>query len=93
MPPPPSAQWALGGGGILVVAPVPEADALEFGPLSEAVDKALAQAAASGVTGAAITPAVLGALAEATDGESVPTNLALAENNAAVAAQIAVALA
>jgi pseudouridine-5'-phosphate glycosidase len=32
-------------------------------------------------------------MAEATDGDSIPTNLALAENNASVAAGIAVALA
>ncbi|MEZ5343134.1 MAG: pseudouridine-5'-phosphate glycosidase [Acidimicrobiales bacterium] len=38
-------------------------------------------------------PVVLGALADATDGRSIPTNLALAENNARVGAQIAVALA
>lgn len=86
------AHWALGGGGILVVAPVPEADAIELEPLSTAVDQALADAEASGAKGAAVTPAILGALADATDGDSIPTNLALAENNARVAAQIAVAL-
>jgi len=36
---------------------------------------------------------VLAAIAAATDGDSVPANLALAENNARVAAEIAVALA
>ncbi len=86
------AHWSLGGGGILVAAPVPEADALDFDELSAAVDTSLDAAAATGVTGAAVTPAVLGALADATDGSSIPTNLALAENNAAVAAEIAVAL-
>ena len=39
------------------------------------------------------TPAVLAAIADATDGDSVPANLALAENNARVAAEIAVAIA
>ena len=43
--------------------------------------------------GAAITPFVLGRIAEATDGRSIPANLALAENNARVAAQVAVAIA
>lgn len=43
--------------------------------------------------GAAVTPFVLGRIAEATEGRSVPANLALAEHNAAVAATIAVELA
>ncbi len=86
------AHWAMGGGGILVVAPVPEEDALNYDTLSIAVDQALAVAKDEGVRGAAVTPAVLAALAEATDGDSIPTNLALAENNARVAAMIASAL-
>lgn len=87
------AHWALGGGGILVVAPVPEAAALEFAPLEEAVKRALASAAATGVSGNGVTPVVLAALSDATAGASIPANLALAENNARVAAQIASALA
>lgn len=87
------AHWDMGGGGILVAVPVPEEDALDFTSLSEAVDVALAEAEQRGMTGPAVTPAVLGALADATDGQSIPTNLALAENNARVAASIAVALA
>lgn len=87
------AHWSLGGGGILVAAPVPSDAALDLAELEAAVDEALADAAAAGISGPATTPAVLGALADATDGRSVPTNLALAENNARVAAAIAVALA
>jgi pseudouridine-5'-phosphate glycosidase len=40
-----------------------------------------------------VTPFVLGRIAAVTEGRSVPANLALAEHNAAVAAEIAVALA
>lgn len=87
------AHWALGGGGVLLVAPVPTADAIAFEQIESAVDVALTEAATRGVTGAGVTPVVLGALANATDGDSIPTNLALAENNAAVAARVAVALA
>ena len=54
---------------------------------------ALDDAERAGVTGAAVTPFVLGRIAEATAGRSVPANLALAEHNAAVAAEIAVAIA
>lgn len=87
------AHWDLGGGGILVAAPVPEGDAIGIVELEVAVDQALTEAAEQGVIGPATTPVILGALADATDGASVPTNLALAENNAAVAGSIAVALA
>lgn len=86
------AHWRLGGGGLLVAAPVPAAAALDLADLERAVDTALAAAAADGITGPATTPAVLAALADATDGASIPTNLALAEHNASVAAAIAVAL-
>ena len=46
----------------------------------------------AGISGAAITPFVLGRIGEATAGRSVPANLALAENNARVAAEVAVAM-
>lgn len=87
------AHWDMGGGGILVVAPVPGEDALSLPPLEEAVESALASASAEGVTGAAVTPRLLAALAEATGGKTIPANLALAENNARIAGLIATALA
>lgn len=87
------AHWALGGGGLLVAAPVPEADGLPLDELLAASDQAEAAAVAAGVTGAAITPAVLVGLAEHTDGRVLAANLALAENNASIAAAIASALA
>lgn len=87
------AHWALGGGGILVVVPVPESAAIKAATIQAAVATALAQVSAAGAVGNAVTPAVLGALAEATDGDSIPTNLVLAENNARVATSIAIALA
>ena len=86
------AHWAMGGGGILVVAPVPADQALPLAPLEEAVETALLAAQEAGVTGAAVTPLLLGALAEATGGETIGANLALAENNARIAGLIAGAL-
>jgi pseudouridine-5'-phosphate glycosidase len=80
-------------GGVLVAVPIPEADELDPDALQAALDGALADAAAEGVVGAAVTPFVLGRIATATEGRSVPANLALAEHNAAVAGAIAVALA
>lgn len=81
------------GSGVLVGVPVPEADELDPVELDAVLAQALTDCDSAGITGAAITPFVLGRIAEATDGRSVPTNLALAENNARVAAEIAVAVA
>ncbi len=81
------AQYALGTSrGVLVAVPIPEADAI---PRAE-VDDAIAGAVAEGGTGAGATPKVLAAIAAATGGRTVPANLALAEHNAGVAADIAV---
>lgn len=79
--------------GVLVGVPIPVADELDPTELDRVLDDALTDCDTAGITGAAITPFVLGRIAEATDGRSVPANLALAENNARVAARIAVAVA
>ena len=86
-------HWELGGGGVLVVAPVPVPAALDEVEVEEAVEAALARADAAGVAGGGVTPLILQALAEITGGRSIEANLALAENNAAVAAELATALA
>jgi pseudouridine-5'-phosphate glycosidase len=80
-------------GGILVAVPISEADEVPKADLDRAIAHAIGRAADEGVSGPAVTPYVLDAIATATDGRSVPANLALAEQNAAVAAQLAVALA
>lgn len=79
--------------GVLVTAPIPEADELDPSELDSVLAGALAECESAGITGAAVTPFVLGRIGEATHGRSVPANLALAENNARVAAGIARALA
>ena len=78
--------------GILVTIPVPAAHAVTAEVLEVATTEALADAANAGVEGPAVTPFVLEHIARSTDGRSVPANLALAEQNAAVAATIAGAL-
>jgi pseudouridine-5'-phosphate glycosidase len=75
------------GTGVLVAVPIPEADALDA-----VLEGALAECAAAGIAGAAVTPFVLARIAAATEGRSIPANLALAEHNARVAAEIAVAI-
>ena len=79
--------------GVLLTVPVPESAALDVAELDAVLNGALDECTRSGIVGAAVTPFVLGRIAEATDGRSVPANLALAENNAAVAAEVAVAIA
>lgn len=78
--------------GVLVTAPIPDGDQLDQSVLDAVVADALSDCERSGVVGAAVTPFVLGRIAEATAGRSIPANLALAENNARVAAEIATAL-
>lgn len=84
-------RQALGQGGVLVTVPPPQP--IDQDLLDEAMDQAEAQADAAEVTGPARTPFVLGAIAELTGGASVAANTALVENNARVAAAIAVELA
>jgi pseudouridine-5'-phosphate glycosidase len=79
--------------GVLVTVPIPEADELDAAELDGVLAAALGECEASGITGAAVTPYVLGRIGEATEGRSVPANLSLAENNAVVAAEVAVAIA
>ncbi|MBI4770259.1 MAG: pseudouridine-5'-phosphate glycosidase [Chloroflexi bacterium] len=88
------AQRALGlTGGVLVAVPCPAEAALPPAEAGAAIETALAQAAAQGVRGKAVTPFLLARVAELTGGRSLLANLALLENNARVAAEIAAALA
>lgn len=80
-------------GGVLVVAQIPEADALDADEIWAVIDDAQAAADEAGLAGAKVTPFILERIAQITDGRSVPANLSLAENNARVAAAIAVAVA
>ncbi len=76
--------------GVLLTVPIPESDELDAAELDAVVEQALADAGAA--TGPAVTPFVLARIAEVTAGRSVPANLALAEHNAAVAAEVACAV-
>jgi pseudouridine-5'-phosphate glycosidase len=79
--------------GMLVAVPIPESDALDAVELDAVLAQALAECEQAGIVGAGVTPFVLGRIGQATQGRSVPANLALAEHNAHVAASIAVAVA
>jgi pseudouridine-5'-phosphate glycosidase len=87
-------HWQLGlGTGLLVCVPVPVEAALSRDEADAAITHALAEEGQAGVHGPGSTPWVLARVAELTRGRSVTANLALIENNAHVAGQIAVALA
>ena len=81
------------GTSLLVCVPVPERDALPPDQANEAIERAIAEASATHVTGGALTPWLLARIAELTDGASVRANVALIVNNAATAARIAASLA
>ena len=88
-----SAHWALGRtGGILTCVPVPIADSLDKSLVDRVIDESLRAASDAGVEGPAVTPFVLARIAEATGFASVGANLSLAENNARIAAELAVQL-
>lgn len=88
-------QRQLGAGGLVVgvPVPVPAAEALNGGAVDGWVAQALADAGQDGISGKAITPYLLQRLAELSDGRTLDANIALLENNAGRAAEIAVALA
>lgn len=87
------AHRALGrGSALLVMQPLPAELALPLERIEQAVATAVTEAVSHGVRGAAMTPALLAAVERETKGRSLVTNLELLERNAALAAEIAVAL-
>ncbi len=81
------AHWAISPASGLVVGR-PPADGLE---LDDLIATAVAAVQAAGVTGQAVTPAVLGLIEELSGGASVAVNRALIADNAGLAAEIALA--
>jgi len=79
--------------GLLVCVPVPAEAELPAPVVEPAIEQALSEAAARGMRGKALTPFLLARVSELTGEASMRTNLALLDNNAYVAAQIALALA
>lgn len=85
-------QFALGLGGVLVANPIPESAALDAGEIETRIAAAIKDAEAQGVGRKELTPFLLKRILELTDGKSLVANIALVENNARVASEIAVAL-
>jgi pseudouridine-5'-phosphate glycosidase len=87
-----AAQFSLGFGGVLIGNPIPEADAWEADLIEAHISEAIAEAGRQGVGGKELTPFLLKRVFELTGGKSLVANIALVKHNAAVAAEIAVAL-
>lgn len=79
-------------GGMLVANPVPAESEIAEAEMAGHIARAQADATAQGVSGKAVTPYLLGRILELTGGRSLATNIALVENNARLAARIAIAL-
>jgi pseudouridylate synthase len=87
------AAWATGfSTGVLVAVPCPDEAALPAKEVAVAIDQALGEAATRRIHGKAVTPFLLQRLAELTGRATLRANLALLARNAAVGAEIAVAL-
>jgi len=79
-------------GGMLIANPVPEADEIPREEMEIYIARAIDNAERDEIAGKAVTPYLLDNLFHLTDGRSLKTNIALVENNARLAAEIAVAL-
>jgi len=79
-------------GALLLCVPPPAETAFESAELEKLVSEALAAAEAAGAQGSTLTPYLLANLHERSGGRTIETNISLLLRNAAVAAQVAVAL-
>jgi pseudouridine-5'-phosphate glycosidase len=77
---------------MLVTVPLPEKFEVPDEELKRALDDALAEAKRHVVSGRELTPFLLSRMAQTSAGATLKANIALLENNARVAAEIAVAL-
>ncbi|MEC8101021.1 MAG: pseudouridine-5'-phosphate glycosidase [Planctomycetota bacterium] len=80
------AQWKVGTSGILVTQAPPEPWALELETLETVTQQSVASVTASGPDA---TPALLGALDQASSGQALLANLALLRHNALLASILA----
>ena len=77
---------------LLVTAPVPAEFELPSEQLKFVLDNALADAARKNIGGRELTPFLLNEMAQLSRGDTLRANVALLENNARIAAQIAAAI-
>jgi len=83
-------KWSLSiDGGVLVTNPIPVAFELESSTMNEAINQAIIAANNQNITGKEITPYLLSKVNEITQGKSLDANIKLIQNNANLAAKIA----
>jgi pseudouridine-5'-phosphate glycosidase len=80
-------------GGVLIANPVPEESEIPQHEMATIIAQAIEESQQAGIAGKAVTPWLLGRIVELSDGKSLITNQALINNNARLAADLAVALA
>ncbi len=85
-------ELSQGNNGVVVANPIAETDAIDEVSWERWLAQARDRVAQEGVTGRGVTPALLGALHDISDGATLRANLALVRSNAVVAAKLAVAL-
>ncbi len=76
-------------GGQLINNPIPQSDEIAQDYLAPIIAQALSEARAKGILAKSVTPFLLGRIFELTDGASLSANIALVQNNARLAAEIA----
>jgi pseudouridine-5'-phosphate glycosidase len=87
------AQQALGiERALLVTVPVPAEFEVPAIDLERVLDEALREAESQHVVGRELTPFLLSRMAQTSEGATLKANIALLENNARIAAQIAAAI-
>jgi pseudouridine-5'-phosphate glycosidase len=87
-------KWTLKlGGGIVVANPIPAAAEIPAEVIEPVIVAAVARAETEGIKGKDVTPFLLAEITNVTRGRSLAANIALAKNNAQLAAEIAVAYA
>jgi pseudouridine-5'-phosphate glycosidase len=76
-------------GGVLIANPVPIESEIPAQEIEKQIEEALREADRKGIHGKEVTPFLLSAVVEKTQGRSLKTNIALIQNNARLAAKLA----
>lgn len=88
-----TAQRSLGlPNALLVTVPIPEAFEVSSELLNKVLDESLKESERQKIAGRELTPFLLSRMSEQSEGSTLRANIALLENNARVASEIALAL-
>ena len=87
-----NAHWNVGiPSGVLIANPIPEAYSMSKETIDQAINQALLDAKTKGITGKDVSPFLLAAIKDITQGSSLKANIELVLHNAKLGAQIALA--